>query len=76
MFLDEYPFLYIDALTSWHYIQFEYGRTTGPKTVLKIKYFAGNLDKEEDAFSDDTRAGHFINTKYYLIFGSDTVNPR
>ncbi|CAD8127415.1 unnamed protein product [Paramecium sonneborni] len=76
LFIDEEPIMYLDALTSWHYIQFEYGRTTGPKTLLKIKYFAGNLDSDEAVFSDDTKAGLFINTKYYLIFGSDIINVR
>ncbi|CAK67884.1 unnamed protein product (macronuclear) [Paramecium tetraurelia] len=69
IFIDEIPILYYDALTAWHYIQFEYGRTTGPKSLLNIKYFAGNLDKDTDSFGDDTHQGLFINTKYYAIFG-------
>ncbi|CAD8211806.1 unnamed protein product [Paramecium pentaurelia] len=76
LYIDEFPYIYLDALTSWHYIQFEYGRKSGPKTLLTIKYFAGNLDMDQDSFGNYPNQGLFINTKYYAIFGSDMTNVR
>ncbi|CAD8209458.1 unnamed protein product [Paramecium octaurelia] len=76
LFIDEIPIIYYDALTAWHYIQFEYGRTSGPKSLLNIKYFAGNLDQDTASFGDSTHQGLYINTKYYAIFGSDMTNTR
>ncbi|CAK68312.1 unnamed protein product (macronuclear) [Paramecium tetraurelia] len=66
--------LYYDGLQEWHFIQYEYGRSSFDERMLLIIKFSNELGLLKDNLGNDIFSGTFTNSKFNLFFGGDNLN--